>query len=212
MDKMPKQKKYFLILISVITWIGLVAQFFLMLSHRELTLAESIVRFFSYFTILTNLLVAIASTVLLMKNSTAKEKFFSNPSVLAAVTVYIVIVGIIFNILLRPILKMQFPGELVSDILHVVTPVLFLIFWLKYVPKNSLQWKGVFAWLLYPVLYMIYTLVHGAVTHFYPYPFIDINQLGYEQGLINGLLILGAFLLVSLLLVGLGKLQTKTIS
>ncbi|MBS1747149.1 MAG: Pr6Pr family membrane protein [Bacteroidetes bacterium] len=177
---MIKQKKYFLLLISIITWIGLIAQFGLMLSHRELSLAESIIRFFSYFTILTNLLVAITSTILLMNKKSAAFNFFSAPSILTAITVYIVIVGIIFNILLRPILNMQFAATLVSDILHVITPALFLIFWLMFVPKNGLQMKSVFGWLIYPVLYMIYTLIHGALTHFYPYPFIDINRLGYE--------------------------------
>jgi hypothetical protein len=204
------QKKYFLIVIAAITWIGLVAQFILMLSRRELSLAASVVRFFSYFTVLTNLLVAIASTVLLMDSKSLIKKFFSNASVLTPVAVYIVIVGIIFNILLRPVVNMQPVPEIVSDILHVVTPVLFLFFWLKFVPKNNLQWKSVGAWLLYPVLYMVYTLIHGAVTHFYPYPFIDVNQIGYEQALINGLLILGAFALVSLLFIGVGKMQSKT--
>lgn len=33
---------------------------------------------------------------------------------------------------------------------------------------------------------MAYVLVHGAITRWYPYPFIDVEALGYVAALRNG--------------------------
>jgi hypothetical protein len=44
---------------------------------------------------------------------------------------------------------------------------------------------------------------------FYPYPFIDVNKIAYHEALINtGGLVVG-FLVLSLLLVGVGKCLRK---
>jgi hypothetical protein len=41
--------------------------------------------------------------------------------------------------------------------------------------------------LIWPSLYIAYTLAHGAVSDWYPYPFIDVVELGYPTALRNGL-------------------------
>jgi hypothetical protein len=36
-----------------------------------------------------------------------------------------------------------------------------------------------------PLGYAVYSLIHGAVTGFYPYPFINVGELGYDKMFLN---------------------------
>jgi len=71
------------------------------------------------------------------------------------------------------------------------------------VPKGTLNFRSVFAWLVFPIAYGAWSLIHGAVTGFYPYPFLDVAKLGYEHVLRN----MGALVLVFAVL-GLGLIAT----
>ncbi len=74
-------------LIAVIGWFALVLQLYIMLVDPALagwTLAQITAKFFSFFTILTNLLVALSLTVCLLLPQSGLGKFFSRPSVKSA--------------------------------------------------------------------------------------------------------------------------------
>lgn len=199
-----KQERNFLFIILLCGWFSLFAQFYLVIKDAD-NLWESVLRFFSYFTILTNLLVSVCCTVLLFNSNTRLKNFFSKASTLTAITVYILVVALIYNLVLRKLWQPHHLQEIVDEMLHVVNPVLFLFFWIFFVPKQSLKWSYAAIWLVYPVAYMIYTLIKGAVTKFYPYPFIDITAIGLYNALRNGLLVLLTFYILSLLLIAIGK-------
>lgn len=190
---------------ALLGWITLILQFYLMMNNRIVSLPETTLRFFSYFTILTNTLVAITYTVLWVDPPTGRFKALTRVSALTAVTVYILIVGIIYNVILRALWEPKGLQYLVDEALHTVIPLLFFIFWLVFVPKASLEWRQSLSWLGYPIAYVLYILILGAITRFYPYPFADAGQLGYPRALLNGLGIVAAFFLLSLLLIALGK-------
>ena len=97
----------------------------------------------------------------------------------------------------------------VDELLHSVVPVLFILFWFFFVPKDSLHWKGIFPWLLYPTLYCVFILVRGAFSGFYPYPFVNVTELGYGRVLLNAAGIVVVFLLIALLLMGAAKILSK---
>ena len=60
-------------------------------------------------------------------------------------------------------------------------------------------------WLVYPLGYAVYSLIHGAVTGFYPYPFINVGELGYDKMFLNmGVLVL-VFLGLGLALIGIDR-------
>ena len=65
------------------------------------------------------------------------------------------------------------------------------------VPKDGLRFTQLPAWLLYPIGYLIYSLVRGALTGTYSYPFIDVSTIGYGQAITNALLVLLAFVVVA---------------
>lgn len=43
--------------------------------------------------------------------------------------------------------------------------------------------------LLFPALWFGYTLIRGAIWHWYPYPFLDVNTHGYPQVILNAALV-----------------------
>ena len=129
------------------------------------------------------------------------KKFFSKQSTLAAIAVYITIVSIVYNIILRFLWKPQGLQLIVDELLHSVIPVLFVLFWLVFVPKGNIGWRSVLAWLLYPLSYLIFILLRGPSSLFYPYPFIDVTILGYSKVIINSTGMLLAFLAVSIIFI-----------
>ena len=204
--KYLKANKVFLIVGAVLGWFALLAQLYLTIVNNAIPVAESVVRYFSYFTILTNIIVASCFTALLLNFNKSRQGFLSGARVLAAVTVYISVVGIVYNLILRFTWQPQGLQLIVDELLHAVMPVLFIVYWLIFVPKNTLSWSDAFSWLMYPFVYLVFVLLRGSLSGFYPYPFIDVKEIGYNKVLLNSFYLLIVFLTLSLLLVWIGKL------
>jgi hypothetical protein len=214
LSKMEKQstktRQSYLAISAIIIWFAVVCQFYLNVVNRSVPLFEVVVRFFSYFTILTNILVALCFTNLLLKPKSKLGEFFSQPVVLTAVTAYITFVGVAYNLLLRHLWNPKGLQLMVDELLHTIIPFLSVLHWLIFVPKAGLQWKSILPWTIYPVVYILCVTARGAFSGFYPYPFIDVSVLGYFKVLRNDIGLIGSFLLLSLLLVVIGKLMSKT--
>ena len=194
---------------SLMGWFAVIEQLILMLLNQQTPLATTLIQFISYFTILTNILVALYFTLLWLRPSSRWGQFFSKANNSTAVAVYITIVGLVYNIILRSLWKPEGMQKLVDELLHTVIPLYFILYWVLFVPKNSLGWKNVFNWLLYPFVYLIYILIRGSVTGLYPYPFIDVSIIGFSQALTNCRLVFIAFLVISFLFIGLARVLKK---
>ncbi|HEY5462510.1 MAG TPA: Pr6Pr family membrane protein [Hanamia sp.] len=200
-----KNSKWVALIILLLGWFALIVQFYLIILNRVTTIGETIIRYFSFFTILTNLLVALSFTFLLWESKSRIGIFFSKPKSLTAITVYILIVGLVYNAILRFLWEPKGLQLLVDEILHTVIPVLCVFFWWKYVNAKKLKWKDAFPWLIYPLVYIFLILILGAISGFYPYPFIDVNTIGYKQVLINSVMLACCFLIVSWILIAITK-------
>ena len=95
---MPANKKWFPLLIVILAWFALIAQFYLIILNRTVPVTETIIKYFSFFTIPTNLLVALSFSFFLSKQKSRLANFFSRPTTLTAVTVYIFVVGIVYTL------------------------------------------------------------------------------------------------------------------
>jgi len=195
--------------IGLVTLLALVGQFTLSALVSKLGTTDYVIQFFSYFTILSNVLVLLCCffTVFLAKSRLGI--FFTNAQTITAVTLYILIVALIYNSLLRFLLNTKGMLSLVDELLHVVTPLSFFLFWWLFCNKKVLRWHQIFYWLIFPLGYLLYTLWHGSVSGFYPYPFINVSELGIESVILNSLAMTLVFVLIAVVLIGLGKWQNK---
>jgi hypothetical protein len=188
--------------IALIAWFAFAAQTDITL-HRMLMRGFGVIgaieRLTSYLTNLTILTCALCFTCVGFFNHRSRAplvRFFRQPTVVTAVTVYIVFVGFAYNLLLRHLWTPSGWRMLLNESLHTVVPVLTALYWLLFVPRFHLALRHLLLWLLYPLGYLALTMVRGAFSDFYPYPFIDVGELGYERALINASLLVIAFLML----------------
>jgi len=182
--------------IAVIAWIAFGAQTNVTvhrLAMRGFGVVAGLERLTSYLTNLTVLAVAICFTCIVISAGSHPGRFFRHPPVVTAVVVYMVFVGIAYNTLLRYLWTPSGLREMLNETLHTILPLLCALYWLLFVPRFTLVVRDCLLWLVYPLCYLFVTLWRGHATDFYPYPFIDVDQLGYARVLVNALLLLFGF-------------------
>ena len=194
--------------IAILAWFALILQLLILVNNTPgngLTPWQAVARFFIFFTILSNLLVALSLSSILMIPHSAAGRFFSKPFSETAVAVYIFVVGLVYNLILRSLWKPTGLQLVADELLHVAIPVLYLIYWICFVSKVSLKWRYSFDWLLFPFFYLIYALIRGSVEGFYPYPFLDLEKLSGNRVFLNCLGLTGVFFVIGLLFIAFGK-------
>ncbi|MCP1497749.1 MFS family permease [Pseudomonas migulae] len=206
-------RRRFVALAAVLGWAGLAIQLYLILYSRwtlEASLLGGLVSFFSYFTVLTNTLVATVLTCELTSRESAARRWFLQPWVSGGIAVSIAVVGLVYSVLLRHLWHPEGWQWLADELMHDVMPLLFLAWWFCCVPKGALRLWHIALWVTYPLVYFAYALLRGHLLATYPYPFIDVGKLGYPQVLLNAGGLLMGFLVISVLVIGLDqKLSRK---
>jgi hypothetical protein len=152
------------------------------------------------------MLVALAMTLPWLAPRSRLGGWFEQASVRTVIAGYIIVVGVVYHAMLRGLFHPQGWRLACEIILHYVTPALFMLDWLVFVQKRNLSWKILIGGLALPLLYVAWTLLHGAFAGFYPYPFLNVNRLGYEQVVINIVSLIVAFVILMFLLLGLARL------
>lgn len=92
---------------------------------------------------------------------------------------------------------MQFTNEA----LHVFIPFLAVLYWLLYGPRKLLDKKTTFFAIIPPLIYVIYIFIRGHFTNMYPYPFLDVGEIGLFQALLNTGVIVLLFLFLEFILI-----------
>ncbi len=208
-NHLAKNPKLHLAIISLLGWFALIAQLYINLQNKEIPTGEILIRYFSYFTILTNIIVAVCCTSLLFSNKSKLSTFFAKTGNFTAIAVYILIVGMIYNAILRSTWHPEGLQRIVDELLHVVVPLYYLIIWIFFVPKAKLKIRGVALWLIYPLVYFIFVLIRGNFSGYYPYPFLNVTRFGINPILINAVAIMAVFILVSVILIAIGNALYK---
>ena len=204
-------KKALTILFAIIGWLAIIGQYYLIIENRVAGIGETTIRFFSYFTILSNLLVAIYFTASIIEPTNGFFSKYNKPGLLTALTVYITIVGLVYQIVLRQHWKPTGLQIIIDELLHSVIPTLVIIYWYLFEHKSLLQYKQISNWLIYPIIYLCYILIRGHFSAFYPYPFVDVLKLGYSSVLINSGILIIFFSAISTIFIFIGRsLSIKT--
>jgi hypothetical protein len=86
-------------------------------------------------------------------------------------------------------------------LLHTAVPILGVAGWLLFGPRGLTSARIARLSVLFPISYMAFTVSRGAVVYWYPYPFADVDALGYARVIVNGVWI-------ALLFVGIAGVAT----
>lgn len=171
-------------------WFAIITQFILIIQNRETDILETIIRFFSFFTIITNMLVTLYFTSKVLGFSMKPLDLFSKKTALTALTAFILIVGLVYQFLLRHVWEPTGMQRLIDELLHSIIPLYMFVYWFVYDTKEKIKFRDAIMWLLYPLFYLTFILVRGHFYNYYPYPFLNITEIGTDMALINSTFIL----------------------
>jgi hypothetical protein len=168
--------KYYRLLFGLLGFSALVTEIATLIERGYFIPAN----FFSYFTIESNILAVLT---LILYGSTTKLSTKTNlyvQLIRGGVVLYMLMTGVIFAILLAGIEGATLTAVPWDNIvLHYIMPIIILVDWLMDMPKITIKPQQVGIWLIFPIGYIVYTLIRGAVTGWYPYPFLDPQMQGY---------------------------------
>jgi hypothetical protein len=184
------------VLASVVTQLVLVIRGVDVLVEADETKAptgERVLRFFSYFTIQSNLL-AMATAITLALRPDRDGRWWR--IVRIAAVVGMTVTFFVYFAALRPILDLHGIGKLTDVCFHYVVPLMVAGGWLLFGPRPRIDPGSLVRHLAWPVAYLAYILVLGAITDWYPYPFIDVGDLGYATTLFHAVLVTALLLVV----------------
>lgn len=155
--------------------------------------------FFSFFTIQTNILVFI--TLILSSLAVAAGKTQKWLDILrSSVAVYILVVGIGFAVLLSGLEGVDLtavPWD--NTVLHYIIPIALLVDFLIDRPTRKIKFRTGLLWIIYPIAYVAYSLIRGAIVGWYPYPFLnpEVKGFGAVAVTVLGLVVLGVLLILA---------------
>jgi hypothetical protein len=136
----------------------------------------------AFFTIQSNLLVGVAALLLAIRLERSSLWFsVVRLSGLTAITV----TGIVFHAVLAQTLDLKNWAVAGNELVHTVVPVMAVVGWLILGPRGLVSKRVAWLSLIFPVCWLAFTLIRGAIAHWYPYPFIDVTQLGYGGAAVN---------------------------
>jgi hypothetical protein len=195
---------------------GLVLQFCITIPasmEAGRSLLGSIVFYFSFFTILTNIGAVLVHVSLLSPAGYAWFPAFAGPRVRTGVGVAISLGFIVYATVLARLWQPQGLFLLCDILLHYVTPVLFVLWWLVAGADGRRQWSDIAWWMVYPLAYLAYALLRAPFAGEVPYPFLDIAKNGAASVAVSALATTALFIGLSVLAVyadnGIGRLRGK---
>ena len=153
---------------------------------------------FAFFTIDSNLLVGFGALLLAVRLDRSSTQF----AVLRLTgLVAITITGIVFHVALAQTLDLKNWDAVANELVHTVVPVMAVVGWLLIGPRGLVSARVTWLSLIFPLCWLSFTLIRGAIIGWYPYPFIDVTQLGYGRAAVN-------CVWVAILMVGLAAAAT----
>lgn len=160
---------------------------------------QSVPNFFSYFTNLSNIIISLVFIISAVNLARSREPRAVDTAIRGGAVVYIAFVGLVFNTLLRD----TDLGDLIPWVnvaLHMLLPIVAIIDWLVWPPRRPLAFRLTFVWMIFPALYVAYSLIRGALIGFYPYPFFNPAVSGGYPGVAAycAVMLVGFFVLATL--------------
>lgn len=188
--------------IAALAFAALAAQFVAsQLTHPGEHALQTLWRLGRFFTILTNLMVALSYLAIAARGHVAAPRW------LGGVTLWIAITGVVYHLLLAPTNSQDTVIGWWANIgVHTAVPIAVTLWWLAFGPRQGLNVTAALLWMLWPMIYVCYALLRGQWDGTYPYFFTDPTKIGWN-GVITWVGILaGAFFVAGLAQIAIARL------
>lgn len=207
---MNNPTKTWRLLIALSAVLGPALQYGLMAYDETLaTLPGKTVEFFSYFTILSNLLAAAALSAPLIAPASRLARWSEEAGPRAAIATYLAITAVVYHTMLAHTWDPHGLRLVATTLNHTVTPAAFLIDLALRGGEGPSRWIAALKSMAFPALFGAWTLAHGAVSGFYPYPFMDVAKRGYPAVLVTIVEMGLAFALACLIFVAILRVRAR---
>jgi hypothetical protein len=187
-----KNLRFWAALAAILASANMVMKLWLIISavlvKGEPVVAE-LLRFYSFFTHWVNLACCLIFAGLALPNSKL-GKWAHTPGVRSALTVYMSIAALVYHALLADLWAPQGLTKVADIMFHTLVPAWVFLLWLLLGEPKKVPYRNVLAYLAFPFVYLVYSLIRGAFTGYYPYFFLNVGKLGYVSVGINALLLL----------------------
>lgn len=213
----PRYATLLLTLNAVVAWVGVLLSLTLALTGNNKhidpsdptqlgnlaegvdTPLERLFDWLTYFTIWSNVIVAVVVTVLVVRPAlfARADRVGWVWRVLRLDTLLMIIVtGLIFNLILAKEESLSGWPLVSNNFVHIITPILTTLVWLIAGPRGLISWSVIGGALVIPVVYVAWALIRGAVINAYPYPFLNVAENGYAYVIsyVGGLIVLAVVL------------------
>jgi hypothetical protein len=158
---------------GLLVWSALALQLYLLLGQVWPPLLAAW-RFVGYFTILTNLLAAVALSHAALRYE--RRDGLGAAAFELAVATAIAMVGLVYSLLLRATWNPQGLQKLADAALHDVAPLVCVSYFLLRA-RRRLRRADVLWALVFPLGYVLYAMARGAADGWYAYWFLDPRHL-----------------------------------
>ncbi|MBF6244699.1 Pr6Pr family membrane protein [Nocardia elegans] len=164
----------------------------------------SLGNYVSYFTIESN----IAGVLVLLIGGLLDPAARRWQVVRGAVTLYLLITGVIYTVLLANI-DVMLTDKWINDTLHRVLPIVLVADWILVSARLRVSAALIGGWLIYPIAFCAYSLVRGEIVDWYPYPFLDPRVQGYVSLLIGVVMLAAVIALLAIAVAWVGSLHNR---
>ncbi len=150
------------------------------------TAGGRLVNLLFYFTIDSNVIVGVTSLLLAINPHRTSTLFrVLRLDGIVAITVTFVV----FHVALAGLQELSGSAAVADTLLHTASPVLCVLGWLLFGPRQRGGARLVGLSLIFPLCYIAVTLIRGPIVDFYPYPFLDVRAHGYLSVLVNSVIV-----------------------
>lgn len=189
---------------TVLLWFGAIAGPITLLARTYLTLTSrlengdslvgALAFLLTFFTVLTNLMMALCYVAALTKWSWLS--WWDRPFARGLTAGSIVMVSVYYILFLSGLETHTGIDNVLNIYMHYLAPWLFVLWWLLTPEHGTLRFADIPRMLVYPLVYLVVVMIRGALVHEYPYPILNADTLGYGQVAIGCLGMLVGFVLI----------------
>ena len=157
--------------------------------------ANRVLRVLSFFTVQSNIISGVTSAQLARDPDRDGRSW---RAVRLASLFGITVTGIVYATVLAKVHEPHgWQETFTNDVFHYVVPIMMIVGWVLFGPRPRIEARTIGLAILWPVVWVVYTLIHGAITSWYPYPFVDVPTHGYALVFLNAVLVVVVLLVVT---------------